>query len=212
VALIAIVLNDSSLVERNSHSGGQDVQKLLYAVRHCQPEGQSPEAPLTSDGQAQARVVARFLIGLASADSTRIERIVSSPYARAMQTVTPLAEHLALDVEIDDRLRERTLTMVPIVDWRERLRASFEDLDICLDGGESGRKAMQRAVAALDSIRQHPARTTVVVTHGNLLTLLLKHFDARVGFDQWECLTSPDVFRVVLDGDSARFTRVWRWR
>ena len=37
-----------------------------------------------------------------------------------------------------------------------------------------------------------------IVTHGNLLALLLRHFDGRVGFAAWEALTNPDVYRVTL--------------
>jgi broad specificity phosphatase PhoE len=38
-------------------------------------------------------------------------------------------------------------------------------------------------------------RQAEVVTHGNLLTLLLRHFDGRSGFETWPALKNPDVFR-----------------
>jgi 2,3-bisphosphoglycerate-dependent phosphoglycerate mutase len=187
-----------------------NVTKLLYVVRHCQGEGQAPEARLTREGHAQAGALAAFLTNAASADAAPIHRIISSSFVRARQSIAPLAEYLGLPVEIDDRLCERTLTVVPRLDWLEQLRASFDDLDLCLEGGESSRTAMERANAVVEEVRRYPARTTVLVTHGNLMTLLLRTFDARFGFDEWRRLTNPDVFRVTLDEQRAQAVRIWR--
>jgi 2,3-bisphosphoglycerate-dependent phosphoglycerate mutase len=180
------------------------METFVYLVRHCRPEGQAPEAPLTAEGRGQAEALADFLEGAG------IERIVSSPFARALQSIAPLARRLGIEVEVDARLCERVLSTAPRPDWRERLRESFEDLDLCLEGGESSRAAMARAVAVVDELRQRSARTTAIVSHGNLLTLLLRHFDERFGFDAWQRLTNPDVFRVSLSERTALVDRIWR--
>jgi 2,3-bisphosphoglycerate-dependent phosphoglycerate mutase len=177
--------------------------KTLYVVRHCQAEGQEPGARLTPDGVAQAIALAGFLA------EAEIGRIVSSPYTRATQSVAPLAQRLGLEVELDVRLVERVLSSVSSPDWQDRLRDSFADLDLSFEGGESSRNAMQRAVAVVEDVRAHPAQTTLLVTHGNLLTLLLKHFDDSVGFADWRALTNPDVYRVVL-ARPATIDRMWR--
>src|SRR2546421_6220368 len=88
----------------------------LYIVRHCQASGQEPEAPLTQQGQAQATELVRFL------SNKGIERIVSSPYKRAIQSIAPLAQSLQLEVETDTRLVERVLSTTALPDWRARLR------------------------------------------------------------------------------------------
>ena len=174
----------------------------LYLVRHCQATGQEPDAPLTPAGAAQARRLAEHL------GERGIRRIVSSPFSRARASVAPLAEQLGLTVELDDRFVERVLCGTPIPDWRARLRASFDDLDLCLDGGESSRAAMARGAAALrDALAG--ARPVVVVTHGNLLALLLRHLDGQSGFAAWEALTNPDVFAVTTSPAAARVERIW---
>ncbi|MDP8925085.1 MAG: histidine phosphatase family protein [Chloroflexota bacterium] len=175
----------------------------VYLVRHCQAAGQEPDAPLTPAGEARARDLAEFL------GERGIRRIVSSPFARGRASVAPLAERLGLAVEIDDRLAERVLCGAPLVDWRERLRASFDDVDLCLDGGESSRVAMARGAAALRDALDG-ARPVVVVTHGNLLALLLRHLDDRSGFTAWERLTNPDVFSITVLADALRVERIWR--
>ena len=57
---------------------------------------------------------------------------------------------------------------------------------------------MQRIVSILEEIEFHSAQGTVLVTHNNLMALLLKHFDNAVGFAEWRNLTNPDVYRVHL--------------
>lgn len=164
--------------------------KTLYVVRHCQATGQEPDAPLTPDGHLQAAALVDLLY------NAKIERIVSSPFVRAYQSIAPLADRLGLPIETDKRLTERSLCAIPLDDWRERLAESFIDLDLCLDGGESSRVAMMRGVALVDEVLQHEATTSAIVTHGNLMALILKHFDDRIGYAEWASLSNPDVYRV----------------
>ena len=84
----------------------------MYLVRHCQPEGQEPSAALTEEGIAQAARLCAFLSDLP------VERIVSSPYARALESIAPLGERLGIEVEVDGRLAERVLSTVPLPSWR----------------------------------------------------------------------------------------------
>jgi 2,3-bisphosphoglycerate-dependent phosphoglycerate mutase len=179
------------------------VSKTVYIVRHCKAAGQAPDAPLTSDGLAQAVQLADRLAELP------IQRIVSSPFRRAIQSIAPLAERLALPVATDERLAERVLSAAELPNWLVALEATFDDLDRCFEGGESSRAAMQRAVAVVREIELHPADTIVLVTHGNLMALLLKHFDRRIGFAEWRGLSNPDVYRVVLAPERAQIARVW---
>jgi 2,3-bisphosphoglycerate-dependent phosphoglycerate mutase len=68
--------------------------------------------------------------------------------------------------------------------------------------------ATQRAVAALEEIERHAANNAAVATHGNLLTLLLRHFDPRVGFADWQALANPDIFRVAFGAGPPEVRRV----
>lgn len=166
------------------------VQRTIYLVRHCAASGQEPDAPLTDEGRQAADSLAEALSDFG------IQRVLSSPYQRAVETAQSLAQRLSLAVITDARLVERVLVPAPVPDWRERLVASFADPDLRWDGGESSREAMQRGGAVLADVREHPARVTAVITHGNLLTLLLNSLDPTVGFAEWERMTNPDVYRV----------------
>ena len=177
------------------------MSRTIYLIRHCQTSGQEPDAPLTECGQKQAFVLAQYL------SKEPITRVVSSPLLRAYQSAQPLAKLCGLSIQVDERLRERVLCGGPLPQWREKLEKSFTDLDLCLPGGESSRAAMERGRAAITDIAEAERTTTAVVTHGNLLALILKSFDDAAGFAQWQGLTSPDVYRVEYREHATRVER-----
>lgn len=177
--------------------------KLLYLVRHCESSGQTGDAPLTPAGFAQAEVLASFFSGFG------VELLVSSTYTRAHQTILPLSSRLGLDIQLEPRLVERKLSGEPIEKWREAIRSSFDDLDLCFPGGESCRTVMARGRAAIDQILAQPQQVSVVATHGNMMTLILRSFDPLFGFSTWESLSNPDVFKLVQRGTEVTISRIW---
>src|SRR5262245_14877295 len=98
--------------------------RALYLIRHCESSGQHADAPLTSVGHVQAGALADRLASL------QIDRIVSSPFLRAMQSIAPLAERLRLAIDVDARLAEPILSTAELPDWQAALRASFDDPDL----------------------------------------------------------------------------------
>jgi 2,3-bisphosphoglycerate-dependent phosphoglycerate mutase len=184
--------------------------KRLYFVRHCQAAGQAPDRPLTTEGEAQALALADFLAPLG------IDRIVSSPYRRAVGSVAPLAARLGVSVETDDRLAERVLSTEPMMDWEERMRTSYVEVERALPGGETTNAALARGTAAIDELLNDPAmRTggTVAVSHGNLLSLLLGHYGLHdgglAGYEAWRALSNPDVFELAHEAGQRRIRRIW---
>ncbi|MBC7527847.1 MAG: histidine phosphatase family protein [Chthonomonadaceae bacterium] len=164
------------------------MNKTLYFVRHCAASGQEPDAPLTEEGHEQAETLTKWF-----ADK-KIDLIVSSPYLRATQTITPLVQRRKIELRLDSRLEERVLCAETLTDWKEKLRATFDDPFLCFPGGESSHIATHRAVHALTPLLENDLQTIAVVTHGNLLTLILRHFDPTFGYDHWERMTNPDVY------------------
>jgi 2,3-bisphosphoglycerate-dependent phosphoglycerate mutase len=178
------------------------MSQTLYLVRHCQAAGQDPDAPLTEIGQQQAIALAGWL------SKVSIGRIISSPFVRAYRSIVPLSEQLGLTIEVDDflsgtlreRLVERLLSPVPLDNWRQKLAETFIDLDLSFGEGESSRAAMMRGVSVLNQAIQQTTDPVVIVTHGNLMTLILKHFNERIGYAEWENLQNPDVYCIQFKG------------
>jgi len=178
----------------------------LILVRHASATGQEALAELTDEGRAQARVLAGLLLPY------RMERVISSPFVRATETIRPLCERANLQLETDPRLVERVLSGQPLADWRDHLRRSFDDFDYRLEGGESARAAQRRGMSVLQSALESKA-LCVLVTHGNLLALMLNAIDGSVGFDHWSKLSNPDAFIVGFEPDApAPIRRIWSAR
>jgi 2,3-bisphosphoglycerate-dependent phosphoglycerate mutase len=177
--------------------------KNIFIVRHCKAEGQAADAPLTGQGIQQALELAEFL------SDKGIDHIVSSPYLRAYDTIKPLANLIGVKVVMDERLTERVLSGRNEPAWREMLRRTYDDLDLCYEGGESSRTAMHRAVHVVEEVLQNSSQNAVIVSHGNLVSLLLKHYDDRIGFREWEALSNPDVYQLRFLQDAPDIHRIW---
>lgn len=177
--------------------------KQLFLVRHCESSGQLPSAPLTPLGQTQAHLLTEHLV------AHEIDLLVSSPYTRAQQSIAPLANRLNAPVETDDRLVECELASEPLDDWRGALQRLFEEPDWAWPGGESSRQAMRRGRRVIDGILSRSIRSSVVMTHGRLMTLILRSFDSQFGFQHWAALSNPDVYRLEMDVDRVQIIRTW---
>jgi 2,3-bisphosphoglycerate-dependent phosphoglycerate mutase len=178
--------------------------RRIYVVRHCEAEGQPREACLTDKGVQQASELAGFF------SKIKINRIVSSPFVRAIHSVKPLAELKQIEVETDERLSERILSTKVLDDWLEKLQATYNDLELTFDGGESTREAMARVVSVVEEIISGVDENTIIVTHGNLMSLLLKNYQSDFGFEHWQKLSNPDVFLLEFDENEVLLKRLWQ--
>lgn len=179
--------------------------KTIYLIRHCKAEGQAAEAALTPEGQRQAGQLVGFFA------SKPVNFIVSSPYERAVSTIRPLAEARGLVVHTDEQLRERVLSGGELDQWRDKLKQTFFDLDLKFPGGESSREAAARGMAVIHEMIGRPEEDIALVTHGNLMSLILMQVGAgRFGFDEWKALTNPDVYKLsIRDEEMVGFARIW---
>ncbi|MGO4541662.1 histidine phosphatase family protein [Paenibacillus sp. 2TAB19] len=163
--------------------------KKIYLVRHCKAEGQEPEAPLTGQGQedAECTIVDFF-------EDKKIEIIVSSPYVRAIDTIKPFSKFIGREISIDERLKERILSTAELGDWLIKLEQTYDDLDLKFEGGESSNEAMRRGLAVINELIELPATNLVVVTHGALLSLIIRHYVKNFGFNEWKQMKNPDIY------------------
>lgn len=174
----------------------------VLLVRHAEPVAigtpdiADDDRPLTEAGRSAAEELAVEL------DGWEITAIYSSPYARALETVSVLAQRRGLGVQLIDDLRERRLSLEPHDEWRDSLQRSWTDADFALPGAESGREAQRRAVAILDLLRvRHPDGGRLVIgSHGNLISLILQALEPDVGFDFHMAMPMPALYRITHDG------------
>ena len=179
------------------------MDKKIYLIRHCQAEGQPPESKLTTAGIKQADELADFL------NPIKVDRIISSPFLRAVETIRPYAERANIEVETDGRLGERVLSTSLMPDWFEKLKMTFSDRDLKYEGGESSNEAMQRIVEVVNEMIASNGESMIIVTHGNILSLLLSYFSESFGFAEWQQLSNPDVFLLHIKNNGVHIERKW---
>lgn len=183
---------------------GGRMNKKVFIIRHCQAEGQEAQAALTKLGRKQAVELSEFL------SNTAISRIISSPFLRAHQSIEPFATTKQLTIEIDHRLSERILSTSSMDNWLVKLEETFEDMELKLEGGESSKEAQQRIVEVLDEILTNDHESTAIVTHGNIMSLLLNNYDKKFDFEQWKNLSNPDVFLLHFSDGNCSIERIWQ--
>jgi 2,3-bisphosphoglycerate-dependent phosphoglycerate mutase len=114
-----------------------------------------------------------------------------------------------IKIEIDERLKERVLCIIDLPDWLDKLKQTFSDVNLKFEGGESSFEAMNRIVNVIDEVLNGEPENIIIVTHGNLMSLLLRYYNNNFNFDCWKKLSNPDVFLIEFSGYSAIVERIW---
>lgn len=178
--------------------------KRIYLVRHCSAEGQIPQAGLSEVGKQQAIELAEYF------RDKNIEYIISSPFLRAVNTIAPLSEMIGREIHTDDRLQERVLSTKPLENWMELLANTYLDVDLKFEGGESSNEAAKRGMQVMNEIIKRPEKTIVLVTHGALLSLLIRNYNPDFGFEDWKHLSNPDVYELEIGLVGNKIIRNWK--
>lgn len=178
----------------------------IYVVRHCEAEGQSPEAPLSDSGRQQAEQLKAFF------QAHPLDGLISSACLRAQLTAEPLALAFGLPVRVDERLQERVLSAIPLSDQeeRDRLKRAYDDPDLRYEGGETSREAASRALSCIADHLFSGKRNIAFVTHGHVMSLILRNYNPAFGYESWERLTYPDVYRLRFHDTWHYDGRIWR--
>ncbi len=150
----------------------------LLLIRHGLPrhvetaDGAPADPGLEAVGRAQAERMAEWL-----ADDA-IDRLYSSPMARARETAAPLAERLGLTVELHSGVAEYDRDAAAYVPM-ERLKEVDYDRWLRIMGGETEGdfEAFSRQVIdALDQIvADNPRRKVAVTCHGGVINVWTAH-------------------------------------
>ena len=178
----------------------------FYLVRHAHVDWTPDEnRSLSERGHQDAKRAAEILLKFP------ISVIYSSPYLRARQTIAPLSSRLEIDVEIEADLRERRLSEGSVGDFLKAVEATWEDFTFAHPGGEPNSAAQQRGVAVLSRLDQrHQADHIVISTHGNLLAMMLHHFEPSIDLNFWKSMSFPDIYKLkIKPGGQAIILRMW---
>lgn len=138
--------------------------------------GVHSDVDLTDLGRRQAQALAEWAVERSPS------AVVSSPVRRAVETATPAAQALGLDLDVVDDLREvsfgvaegRTVHELQAQDPELVRRFRADPVAHAFPGSEPPDAAGRRGAAALRSLATtHAGRTVLVVAHNTLLRLAL---------------------------------------
>lgn len=155
--------------------------KTIYFVRHCQSDNTvhaDRPRPLTEKGLQDALRVTEYFRHIP------VDRVVSSPYKRAVDTVQGAAALHGLPVDTDEDLRERAVGSW-VEDFDSFAQQQWADLTYAMPDGESLQATMRRNLAALERMLAHPAQVTVAGTHGTALCTMIRAHDATFGYEDF---------------------------
>jgi 2,3-bisphosphoglycerate-dependent phosphoglycerate mutase len=175
-------------------------ESTVYLLRHAQssPSQEVPEAVwgLSGSGKEQADILAKVLVRL------ELDRIFSSPYRRAIDTVTPYCRLTNSTVEIEEDLRERKLKEQFVEDHRSLNKKAWQDFSFALPNCESGHSCQCRIASCISRLEKaNRGQRILVSSHGNAIGLYLNTIDPTFGFDAWERMKNPDLYKlVIVDG------------
>ena len=111
---------------------GESITTTIYMIRHAESpfiHGEERTRKLSKDGELDAEKIAKLML------NEKIDVIVSSPFARSIQTIEPIAKIRNLEIEMYEELKERMIKGNYKLPWDEvepAIKKSLEDQDYCL--------------------------------------------------------------------------------
>ncbi len=153
----------------------------IYLIRHAQSEANSKRImasrlpyPLTAAGKADADLIASEL-----KEQLSIERVISSPLVRALQTAQSFADIYNLEIEEDERISEQELGKYSGMTYDEvKKEEQYETRTdrrwdwIPDGGGESYAMIADRVKSFFASFDPEDNRKVLVVTHAVTFRLI----------------------------------------
>jgi 2,3-bisphosphoglycerate-dependent phosphoglycerate mutase len=185
----------------------------IYFVRHAVSPfvfGNERTRGLSEAGKLAAYKVAEMLM------DENINVITSSTYTRAIETVKLLADQLNKPIIEFEELRERSIKGLYYKLTEQELLAgielSFEDIDFCLEGGETTSEAQNRAIPILENLLiEYAGQKIAIGTHGNIMTIILKYYDNSYGYAFWQQTSKPDIYRLTFEDQKLNAVeRIWK--
>lgn len=181
----------------------------VYFVRHAEPNYENHNdvlRELSSKGLEDRKLVTRFL------EDKHIDVVLSSPYKRAIDTVSDFADDQQLQIDTMHDFRERKVGNEWIEDFTSFAKKQWEDFTYKLAGGECLREVQARNISALQQVLDKYAGKNIVIgSHGTALSTIINYYDASFGYSDFEKIkyVMPWIVEFVFD-ENAKCTMIER--
>ena len=161
----------------------------------------SLDSDLTPKGKSQIKALGEWM------KDVPFDYLYCSDSGRARKTAEAISKYTGHKLNIDKRLREKNLGIfegLTSEEAREQNPETFQlfksaGTNYVIDQGESTQQLLDRALEAIEKIRlRHPQKVAVLVTHGGVVRVLMKHvlgvpIDAPTQF----MISNTGIFRLI---------------
>ena len=161
----------------------------------------SLDSDLTPKGESQIKSLGEWM------KEVPFDYLYCSDSGRARKTAEAISKYTGHKLNFDKRLREKNLGIfegLTSEEARERYPETFQlfktaGANYVIDQGESTQQLLDSALEAIEGIRiRHPKKVAVLVTHGGVVRVLMKHvlgvpLDAPTQF----MISNTGIFRLV---------------
>ena len=175
------------------------VTTRIVFVRHADSvrprfgEPDHDQRPLSPAGLRQAEELVERLVACAP------DAVLSSPQLRAVQTVTPAADVLGLEVITWPELREWESGLLPSADWETHYTYNWAHPSTAHGDGESLDALTVRVGTALARMAAEYRDATVLVgSHGTILSRALIAAGHHADWDFCRTMPMPAIYEVAL--------------
>jgi len=161
----------------------------------------SLDSDLTAKGELQIKALGEWM------KEVPFDYLYCSDSGRARKTAEAISKNTGHTLNVEERLREKDLGIfegLTSEEARELYPETFHlfktaGANYVIDQGESTQQLLDRALEAIEEIRiSHPQKVAVLVTHGGVVRVLMKHvlgvpLDAPTQF----MISNTGIFRLV---------------
>ncbi len=182
----------------------------VYMIRHAESpyiQDQEKKRGLSEKGWKDAQCVAEIL------QAEQIDVFVSSPYARAVQTIETAAKQANREIKLEPDFRERDLgAWVECFEhFVQAVEHVFGNREFAYAGGESNAVVGERGLAALQEVLDHHRGKKVAIgIHGNIMTIIMNLYDPSYDFSFWKKTSMPDIYKLSFEEDQLiQVERLW---
>ena len=180
---------------------------IVYFIRHAESDNSDPDnrnRPLTEKGFTDRRLVTEFL------QDKSIDVVLSSPYKRAVDTVTDFASKYKINIEKIEGFREQDedewIDDEQYFMFSEKQWANFT---LKSPAGESLAGVQNRNVSALnDVLARNKGKNIVIGTHGTALSTIINFYDNKYSFKDFLAMVSIKPWVVRMDFDGLNFIKM----
>lgn len=179
---------------------------IVYFVRHAEPNYNNHDdlkRELTAKGKEDSKQVTKFLL------KKPIDVILSSPYKRAVDTLSDLSLSSNLPIITIEAFKERKIDNVWIEDFTTFARQQWLDFDYKLADGESLGEVQKRNITALQKVlRQYPNKQIVIGSHGTALSTIINYYNPSFDYEHFEAIRSLMPWIVQFTFDDTKCTAI----